>query len=216
MTLGDLTTQFMGLLNNNVVNKNAALVSTFINQAIMRLQRELRVPFMEKQILYSIPTDGSFTQLAIPSDMLELIAIMVDADGDGILEYELTRTQLMKVIRAREVPNLPPRVYARQGANWILGPCPAPGSQVLIYYHAEFAPVVNPTDTNTCLKVAWDAVLYSALSYACDWLTDERAANFDGRYTQITQALQNQADADELTGDAVVAPALQLDTDCEW
>jgi hypothetical protein len=217
MTLGDLTTQFMGLLNNNVVNKNAALVSTFINQAIMRIQRELRVPFMEKQILYTIPTDGSYTKLAIPSDLLELIAIMVDADRDGILEYELRRTELMKVVRMSELPNYPPQIYARQGGSWILGPSPAPGSQVLIYYYAEFAPVVNATDTNTCLTVAWDAVLYGALSAACDYLVDDRASTFEGRYTQITQQLQNQADADELTGDAVVAPALRLDTDdCGW
>jgi hypothetical protein len=74
------------------VNKSDALITTFINQAIMRIQRELRVPFMEKQILYTIPS--SYTKLAIPSDMLELIAIMVDTDNDGILDYELRRTDL--------------------------------------------------------------------------------------------------------------------------
>jgi hypothetical protein len=203
----------MGLLNNNVVNKNPALVSTFLNQAIMRLQRELRVPFMEKQILYTIPSDGSFKKLAIPSDLLELIAIMVDADGDGILEYELRKTSLTQVVRKSELTNLPPQVYTRQGGSWVLGPMPPPGSQVLIYYYAEFAPVVAPTDTNTCLKVAWDAVLYAALSFACDYLVDERAPTYEQRYTQITKQLQDQADADELNADAVMAPALHFDTD---
>lgn len=215
MTLGDLKTQFKGLLNNSVVNKTDALVTTFINQAIMRIQRELRVPFMEKQVLYTIPADGSFLKLAIPADLLELKDILVDADADGILEYELRRTRLMDVIRASEVPGLAPRIYARQGASWILGPKPAPSSQVLIYYFAEFAPVVLDTDTNTCLKVAWDAVLYGALSVACDYLVDDRAATYESRYTQITQSLQSQADADELSADAVIAPALNYE-DGSW
>jgi hypothetical protein len=64
MTLGELKTQFKLMLNNSVVNKSDTLVALFINQSIMRIQRELRVPFMEKQVLYTIP-DG-YTKLAIP------------------------------------------------------------------------------------------------------------------------------------------------------
>lgn len=216
MTLGDLKTQFTALLNNRVVTNNPTLVSTFINQAIMRLQRELRVPFMEKQILYTIPADGSFTKLAIPADLLELKDLMVDRDNDGILEYELRRKRLMDVVRASENTMEPPVIYARQGGAWILGPKPAPSSQVLIYYYAEFAPLNADTDTNTCLKVAWDAVLYGALSAAYSYLKD--AENFTGAeaiYSQITKSLQDMSDADELSADAVMAPALQYD-DCDW
>jgi hypothetical protein len=64
MTLGELKAQFRGLLNNTVSTR-ATRSSDFINQSIMRIQRELRVPFMEKQILYTIP-DG-YTKLAIPA-----------------------------------------------------------------------------------------------------------------------------------------------------
>jgi hypothetical protein len=212
MTLGELKAQFKGLLNNNVVNKNDALITTFINQSIMRIQRELRVPFMEKQILFTIPE--SYTKLAIPADLLELIAIMVDTDNDGILEYELTRTDLTRVMRETQVPGMSPRVFTRQGGSWILGPKPGAGSQVLIHYYAEFAAVSADTDTNTCLKVAWDAVLYGALSAASDYLQDdERGPKFEGRYGQITKQLQDQADSDELTADAVMAPALPIGSD---
>jgi hypothetical protein len=124
VTLGELKAQFKLMLNNNVVNKSDTLVSLFINQSIMRIQRELRVPFMEKQILYTIPDD--FTKLAIPSDLLELIAIMVDADVDGILEYQLRKSSLTEVVRDSRDPGLPPRRYVRQGGSWILGPKPAP------------------------------------------------------------------------------------------
>jgi hypothetical protein len=203
------------MLNNNVVNKSDTLVSLFLNQSIMRLQRELRVPFMEKQILYTIP--DTYTKLAIPADLLELIAIMVDADNDGILEYQLRKSSLTEVVRDSEIPAQPPRRYTRQGGSWILGPKPGTGDQVLIHYYAEFAALNADTDTNTALKVAWDAVLYGALAAAYSYLKDvENRAEAEATYTQITQNLQKMADADELAADAVMAPALRLDTDGEW
>jgi hypothetical protein len=203
------------MLNNNVFNKSDTLVSLFLNQSIMRIQRELRVPFMEKQILYTIP--DTYTKLAIPADLLELIAIMVDADNDGILEYQLRKSSLTEVVRDSEIPAQPPRRYTRQGGSWILGPKPGTGDQVLIHYYAEFAALNADTDTNTALKVAWDAVLYGALAAAYSYLKDvENRAEAEATYTQITQNLQKMADADELAADAVMAPALRLDTDGEW
>jgi hypothetical protein len=215
VTLGELKAQFKAMVNNNVVNKNDAMVALFINQSIMRLQRELRVPFQEKQILYTIP--GDFTKLAIPSDLLELIAIMVDADQDGILEYQLRKSSLTEVVRDSQVPAQPPRRYVRQGGSWILGPTPGTGDKVLIHYYSEFAALTDDSSTNTALKVAWDAVLYGALAAAYSYLKDvENRAEAEATYTQITTALQRMADADELAADAVVAPALHLDTDSEW
>jgi hypothetical protein len=212
MTLGELKAQFKGLLNNTVVNSKDALITTFINQSIMRIQRELRVPFMEKQINYTIP--ANYAKLAIPSDMLELIMLMVDGDKDGIFETELRRTDMQRVAQRSQYPaGASPSVFTRQGGSWIIGPKPAIGSQILIHYYAEFAPLTDDTSENTCLKVAWDAVLYGALSAACDYLVDERAAGYEQRYAQITKSLQDQADADELSADAVVAPSLNFDVE---
>lgn len=214
MTLGELKAQFKGLLNNSVVNKNDALVTTFINQSLTRIQRELRVPFMEKLDTITIP-DG-YTSLAIPADLLELIALMVDTDDDGILEYALTRTDLTRVVSESQQPGMTPRVFTRQGTNWILGPKPGAGSQVLIYYYCAFDALTDDSSTNTCLINAWDAVMYGALSAAADFLNDDRTAVFEGRYQQIIKSLQEEADAQALTSDAVMAPALHLDTDDCW
>jgi hypothetical protein len=212
MTLGELKAQFKGLLNNSVVNNNSALVSTFINQGIMRIQRELRVPFMEKQILYTIPE--GYTKLAIPSDMLELIAIQVDRDGDGILEYELQRVDMNRVAAASQSVG-DPLIYSRQGGSWYLGPRPAAGSKILIYYHAEFAALADDNASNTATKIAWDAIVYAALTAAAEYLVDDRLPAFEKRYSQIMQSLQSQADADELTADAAVRPALYYE-DESW
>jgi hypothetical protein len=168
---------------------------------------------MEKQITYTIP-DG-YTKLAIPADLLELIAIMVDQDADGVLEYELVKTDLNRTVAASQIPGAP-RMFTRQGGSWILGPSPYVGDQVLIHYYAEFAALADDNATNTCLKVAWDAVMYGALSAAGDYLSDDRTPAFEARYQSIIVALQKQADADELAADAVVAPCLNLDRDGEW
>jgi hypothetical protein len=205
MTLGELKAQFKAVLNNTVVNNNASLVSTFINQGIMRIQRELRVPFMEKQILYTIP--DTYTKLAIPNDLLALISIQVDRDNDGVLEYELQRVDMNRVMYASQMPG-DPTVYARQGGSWYLGPRPASGSKVLITYYAEFSALTDDTSENTLTKIAWDAVVYAALAAAAEYLVDDRLPEFEKRYAQIMQSLQDQADADELTADAAVRPAL--------
>jgi hypothetical protein len=215
VTLGELKAQFKAMANNNVVNKNDAMVTLFINQSIMRLQRELRLPFQEKQILYTIP-DG-FTKLAVPSDLLELIAIMSDGDKDGILEYQLRKSSLTQVVADSQLSGYAPRRYTRQGGSWILGPKPSTGDQILIHYYAEFAALTDDSSTNTALKVAWDAVLYGALAAAYSYLKDvENRAEAEATYTQITMNLQKMADADELAADAVMAPALALDTDGGW
>jgi hypothetical protein len=73
VNLSQLTAQFLALMNRSDLNANPALATTFISQSIMRLQRELRVPFMEKITRYTIPdTFDPGLGLVIPSDLLEL------------------------------------------------------------------------------------------------------------------------------------------------
>src|SRR4051812_1524522 len=129
MTKGEVKTQFLALLNNNVVRNNTSLVETFITQAILRIQRELRAPIMEKMIEYTIPSD--YTKLAIPSDLLELISLMADTDNDGVFDYQLQRVDTGRVATASQYSDSgsPPRIFSRQGGNWIIGPKPSAGSK---------------------------------------------------------------------------------------
>ena len=95
MTLSELTAQFLALMNRTDLTADPALAATFINQSILRLQRELRVPFMEKIVRYTVPdTYSAAYGLAVPSDLLELIDINVDSDNSGLLDYPLQRVQI--------------------------------------------------------------------------------------------------------------------------
>ena len=213
MNLSQLTSQFLALMNRTDLTANTALASTFINQAILRLQREIRLPFMEKIIRYPVPNTYDTTLgLAIPSDLLELIDLNVDSNGNGIFDYPLQRVSLKHAMINSEASDIP-LVYARRGGYWVIGPAPAVGSVIEIVYYAEFAPLINPTDTNTIANIAWDAVVYAALPAACDYYNDDRGPQFEKRYQQIVAGLQAMGDEDELTADAAVRPALIFDND---
>lgn len=200
-------------MNRTDLTANPALAQTFINQALLRLQRELRVPFQEKIIEYTIPSNYDATKgLLIPSDLLELIDLNVDSDLDGFPDYPLQRVQLKEAMTRSQIVDVP-RVFARRGGYWVLGPAPAVGSVIEIIYYCEFAPLVNPTDENTISRIAWDAVAYAALAAAADYYNDDRAPQFEARFKQIEGDLQAMADGDELTADAAVRPALLMGND---
>lgn len=200
-------------MNRTDLSANTALASTFINQSILRLQRELRVPFMEKVVRYTIPdTFDPGLGLVIPSDLLELIDINVDSDSSGRFDYPLQRVTLKEAMARAEYADVP-RVFARRGGYWVFGPNPQVGAVIEIVYYAEFAPLVDPTDENTISSIAWDAVIYGALAAACDFYNDDRGPQFEARYKQIGGDLQNMGDGDELTADAAIRPALLLSND---
>jgi hypothetical protein len=202
MTLAEMTAQFTSLMNRTDLKSNTALATTFITQAILRIQRELRCPMQESTITYTIPSTYVPTVgLAIPNDFLELVGLFAGQNQ----EVQLQRTMLgtAKDMAANWAGGNTIK-FSRMGSSWILGPTPLAGDIITIQYYASFTPLVNPTDTNILSDVAWDSVVYGALSAACDFYNDERVDKFEKRYNQILQNLQNQADADELTADAAV------------
>lgn len=204
MNLNDLTTQFLNLMNRGDLRSNPSLATTFLNQAILRIQRELRCPMQESTIVYTIPnTYAPMVGLAIPNDLLELI----DLFAGKYQEVTLTRAIIGKVKdMAANWAGGNTTKFSRLGGNWILGPSPLVGDIITIQYYASFPALVNPTDTNVLTTVAWDAPLYAALSAACDFYDDARVDKFEKRYSQILQNLQNMADGDELTADAALGP----------
>jgi hypothetical protein len=217
--LSDLTTQFVGngvannfgLMNRRDLYANPALVTTFLNGSIMRIQRDLRVPAMEKWTTVTITSP--YTGLVIPSDYLEIIGIYPQSSW-------VNRTRPDKLERAMNYAQFAtdkPMIYSRQGGVWILGPAPAIGDTILLGYYAELTPLVNPTDTNILATVAWDLIVYGALVLACEYYNDKRKGatvdpntgkvidGFEGRYNQIFQTLQDMG-ADDVLDEGVMEP----------
>ena len=211
MNFGEVTTQFLNLMNRTDLRGNSTLTNTFLQLGIQRISRELRVPAMEKTLVATI--GATYNGLIIPGDMLELIDLEYTVTNSGVII--LRRTNLTRAKTLAQTIGVPLE-FARQGKKWWLGPSPASGTQVRIDYYADFSALVLTTDSNMMTTAFPDALIYSALEYACDYYNDDRAKQFGSRYSQITQSLQGMADGDELTADAVVAPALIYPSEENW
>lgn len=216
MTLDEMKSQFTGLMNRRDLTANTALVSTFMNQAIMRVQRDLRVPAMEKSVNVTIASP--YSGLVIPSDLLQIKQIVPAATQQKVRKVDLDRALI-----AAQYPGTP-LIYARQGGVWVLGPYPAAGDVIRIDYYAEMPALINGTDENTISTIAWDLIVAAACSAACAYYVDKRRGTtvgpdgkiidgFEGDYNRILMQLQDQADEDTLSGDAAVSPALVYPVD---
>lgn len=209
MTRNELTAKFTGLMNRRDLTANTALVSDFIDQAVMRVQGDLRCPAMEKGV--DVTITAPYAGLVIPNDLLELIQIIPANTNVSIKKVGIT-TALQGATIIDD-----PIAYCRQGGSWILAPAPLVGDVIHIDYYAEFGAFTLGTDENIISIIAWDLLMYAALSAAADWFTDKRAATFEGRYQQILSRLQEQSDEDELDT-AVMQPAYSWpseDNDCQ-
>lgn len=198
MNLSQITSQFTSLMNRRDMTANTALTQTFIDQAVMRIQRELRCPAMEKSVVVTIASP--YNGLVIPSDLLELIDIIPTANNRKLRKCDITRALNLAQTTGT------PEEYCRQGGVWILGYAPAVGDTIRVDYYAELTPLVNSTDTNVISIIAWDLIVNAALVQACLYYKDKRAADFEAQYQTILADLQEQADEDEMNGGSEVMP----------
>jgi hypothetical protein len=197
-----MKTQFSGLLRRR--DCTADLVETFMQQGIARVQRDLRVPAMERSEIITIGTYSG--GIDIPVDYLEVKDVSVND------EDTLDKMDLNKVLRGEKSPGVPV-MYARQNGKLRLAPAPDPDTVIRIDYWAELAPLVNDEDTNALTAIAPDMFVYAALTYAADYFVDKRASGFSQTYQTLQSELQGQADRDELAGGAAVAPAYSFPED---
>ena len=189
MNYGDLKTHFDALLNRSDITP--ALTTTFIDQGIARIQRQLRTPLNENKTTYTI--SSSTSSITLPTDFLEIISLYAN-------EYELQRITMKKYRELQQSATVgKPKFFVREQQNIQLYPTPSTGD-IILYYYGEFPALVNNADTNQLTDVASDLVLYAALTYSADYYLDERRDLFEAKYQQFLNEIQEQADDQELNG----------------
>ena len=166
-----------------------------------------------------------FPGLTIPSDFLELIGIYPNSDWTVRCKPD----KLERVLNYAQFATDKSLLYCRQGGVWQLGPAPAAGDLITIGYWSELEPLIAPTDTNIISIIAWDLIVYGALSEACLFYNDKRRGStvgpdgkiidgFEGRFNSVLMTLNEQGQIDELA-EASVQPAHRYpddDTDNYW
>lgn len=190
----DVKTQFLGLLNRRDITPS--LTDTFMNFGIQRIQRELRVPAMEKVV--QVLTDGT-AQISVPGDLLQIISLHTN---DEVYQTKLVRTDLQSILRYSKIPGTP-QFYYREGATFYIGPYPPSGTSVWVNYYADVSSLTADTDTNWLTEVAPALLIYAALAYAADYYLDDRKGLFEGSYQQIADQLTSMAAQDEVENASV-------------
>lgn len=189
MNYGEIKTHFQNLLNRSDIT--ASLTTTFIDQGIARIQRQLRTPLNEKVKNYTLT--GATTELTLPTDFLEIISLYAN-------QYELTRVTMAKYRElADNAYSGNPQYFVREQENLKLFPQPSSGT-VSLYYYGEFDAMTADSDENKLAQVAPDLIVYAALGYSSDYFMDTRAELFEAKYTQFLTEIQEQANDQELNG----------------
>lgn len=179
--------QISGLLNRN--DATNAQLDVFIDQAVARIQRTLRVPPMERVQIYTVETETNGS-LSLPNDFLQLKHLYTST---GTINY----TDLGSFIKTVDVPGNVPTIYTRVQGSLLLKPSPPEDFQVTLVYYGEIPDLVNDADTNFVTEIAPDLLVYGALTFAADFFIDERKPAFEEVAVRIFREIQDQADAME-------------------
>jgi hypothetical protein len=189
--------QVKALMNRN--DFTDAVANTFIDQAVARVQRTLRIPPMEKVELYTI-TDVSPDTLVLPNDFLNVKHLYAN---DRLMEY----VDLGQFLAApSEVGE--PRIYTRIQGTLKIKPTPAQGSVVTMVYYGEIPDLVNDTDETWLSAIGSDLLIYGALTFAADYFVDDRKQVFEERFASIYGEIEEQARIGEMDQSAMrIQPA---------
>lgn len=191
MNKGQIRAHFKALLNRS--DCADALADTFIDQSITRIQRNIRIPPMERQQAYNINSAEPQESIILPSDFLEIIDIYFD-------NTSLSRVPMRTILEMTKNNDVgSPKFFAREQGALVLYPRPATGTLYLNYY-GQFTDLVSDGDSNDLTNVASDAVTYGALAYASDYFIDERGALFEQKLSMFLSELQQQANDAETSG----------------
>lgn len=210
-------TAYLALRQNliNMINRNdftdpsAALVKSWFDQSIQRIQREVRAPHMER--VFTIDTSqGNVSSVTVPNDWLENKALVWDDNTDD--SGEIDEFDLGTYYRRKNSFIDKPVFYTRQGQQLLItAPIPQAATAYLIYYGEE-TPLINDGDEPPLALIAPDLIMYGALTYAGDYFTDDRAGTWETKWQGFREQIQSQATEGEAenTG-AAVQPFVEYD-----
>ena len=202
MNKAGIRTQFQGLLNRN--DCTDAQADIFIEQALARIQRTLRVPAMESQeVVTTNETNGD--TIVLPENYLNMKYIYTPkSDGTSLmLEYK-------DVANFLAIPSSVgvPAYYTRIRGELKMKPYPQTGSVVNMIYYSEIPDLVAETDENFLTIIAPDLLVYAALTFAADYFVDDRKQAFEDRYAEIYGEVEEQARMVEFDQSSIaIAPA---------
>lgn len=187
MTLGEFRALLLGRLNRNDCTTD--LADGFILEAIERIEREVRAPFMERSLQLTAGP-GGLASFPRPADYIEGFEVIANGRPLRRLAYRL-------FLRER---NSAPSVYTRYGDTIRIDGALPEGGVLDFLYYGKFVWPANDGATNALLTEAHTLALYAALSTAGDHFQHEKTPEWEARYASTREGVQMQAIEDEMRG----------------
>lgn len=186
--------QIKGLLNRNDLTDSQADI--FIDQAVARIQRTLRIPPMEKTMV-TTSTSQNPELIVLPNDFLKLRNLYTE---QGPLEY----VDAANFQRIQDAPGSHPKYYTRVQGSYKVRPTPPEDYDITMIYYGEIPDLVADTDENFLSVISPDLLVYAALVYAADFFIDDRRDKFEEISVNLFNELQEQANEMEFSQEGMV------------
>ena len=175
----------------------AAQAAQFLIEGVQRIQRECRLPSMERALI--IQPQGQMTFFPVPTDLIQPIDVIWQAGagtqwsgGPPKVLVKRPYRDLLKYTNA--APNVPPHSYARnQTQMWLVG-YPNIGDTVTFLYYGNFTPWANGNVDNELSSSAPDLMIYAGLSYAGDYFVHPLTQTWESRYQSLQKSYQGLSD----------------------
>lgn len=207
MSYNTMKSDFLTILDRDEVQPGgpqAAMADVFLQQGISRIQRDCRLPSMERAMLVT-PTDTPMTQFPVPTDLIQMVDVVVPntAAVTGSGQMKALKKVAYRKLMEYDQTDLP-RAFARyQTLIYVRGAVPV-GQQLQFLYYGNFSPFATPDSDNELSSSTPDLAVYAALSYAGDYFEHPLAAQWEARFQAIKLEVQQMAEDLENEGGVMV------------
>ena len=193
-TLTDLRERLKAWSNRSDISDTK--YNDFINIALSRLLRLVRIPVLEAQATLTLVSG----EAEIPRDYLEAIDLRVQASG----RLRSLERKDVSFVQERKHESGNPCWFARRGTKFIVAPTPEEGTSLELYYYITFQPLVQDSDTNWFVSDAPEVLLYGALSELALYNRDEvQAAQWEAKFQNHAKEIQQMSDTAEWSGSSL-------------
>lgn len=166
------------------------VLNDFIELALSKANRALRIPPLETVNDFEITTDG---YILIPSDFIEVKEIIIQRNNKNII---LERKSIQEVDYMITSGSGDPCIYGRYGNTFRVAPYAGDGTETLrMYYYFAIPPMQQDITENWFTLTAPEILLYGAMSELCNYTRDiDGTQLWTTKFNEAVQILQTMED----------------------
>jgi hypothetical protein len=175
-----------------------ATINGFIELAMSKANRMLRIPPLEAYSTIPVSVDGYFT---IPDDYLETKELSLDINGyRRILERKsINEVDYMYARRGGD-----PCIFGRIGNQMRIAPWGLEDTSIGMYYSNIIPAMVDDQQTNWLTEYAPEILLYGGLAELSKYTRDDEGTQrWTSQFTEAVNIIQGTEDRSEWRGSSI-------------